>query len=57
MSYLIINELLLVKERLQVNEISFNYPFLEYASTYVLDHAEVAQGRSIKQKDFVHCLL
>jgi hypothetical protein len=50
------SELPLAKERSQVNELAFDYSFLEYASTYVLDHAEVAQGRSIKQKNFVHCL-
>jgi hypothetical protein len=50
MSYLMISELPLAKESPQVNELSFDYPFLEYASTYVFDHAEEAQGRSAKQK-------
>jgi hypothetical protein len=49
MSYLMINELPLAKERSQVNELSFNYPFLEYASTCVLDHAEVAQEASSRR--------
>ena len=44
-----------LKKKSRVNELSFDYPFLEYASTYVLGHAEVAQGRSIKQKNFIHC--
>jgi hypothetical protein len=56
MSYLMMSELPLAKERPQGNELAFDYWFLEYASTYVLDHAEVAQGRSIKQKNFVYCL-
>ncbi|KAG9237869.1 hypothetical protein BJ875DRAFT_114429 [Amylocarpus encephaloides] len=56
MSYLMIDGLPLAKERSQVNELSFDYPFLEYASTYVLDHAEEAQGRGIEQKCFLHSL-
>ena len=56
MSYLMMSELPLAKEDSQAKELSFNYPFLEYASTYVLDHAEEAQGRGIMQKEFVHCL-
>jgi len=34
------------------NVLSFDYPFLEYASTYILDHAEDAQRRGVMQKKF-----
>ena len=56
MSYIMMSELPPAKEGLQANELSFNYPFLEYSSTYVLDHAEEAQGRGIMQNNFVHSL-
>ena len=54
LSYLMIKELPLAKDRSQAKELSFGYPFLEYASTYVLNHAEETQ--EIAQEDFVQCL-
>jgi ankyrin repeat protein len=56
MSYLMMSELSLAKEKSQVNKLSIDYPFLKYASTYILDHAEIAQGRSIKPNNFLHCV-
>ena len=56
MSYLMIEELPSAKDKLHVKELRLSYPFLEYASTYVLDHAEKAQAKSILQMDFMQCL-
>ena len=49
-----IKELPLAKDRPHAKELGFGYPFLEYASTYVLDHAEETQ--EIAQEDFVQYL-
>ena len=54
LSYLMIKELPLAKDRPHAKELGFGYPFLEYASTYVLDHAEETQ--EIAQEDFVQYL-
>jgi ankyrin repeat protein len=56
MSYLMIKELPLPEGRPHVDELGSIYPFLEYASTHVLEHAEEAQARCIVQKDFVQSL-
>ncbi|KAH8704305.1 hypothetical protein GQ44DRAFT_778212 [Phaeosphaeriaceae sp. PMI808] len=56
MSYLRMGELLVTSELPQADEITSMYPFLEYASTYVLDHAEEAQGRGVMQKELLHWL-
>ncbi|KAH8694325.1 ankyrin repeat-containing domain protein [Phaeosphaeriaceae sp. PMI808] len=56
MSYLRMGELLVTSELPQADEISSMYPFLEYASTYVLNHAEEAQGRGVMQKELLHWL-
>ena len=54
LSYLIIKELPLAKDRSHAKELGFSYPFLEYASTCIFDHAEETQ--EIAQEDFVQCL-
>ncbi|CAM5999841.1 unnamed protein product, partial [Sphagnum balticum] len=56
MTYLMMSELPLAKEGSQADKLFFDYPFLEYASTYVLDHAEEAQRRGITQQCLVHYL-
>ena len=56
LSYLLIKELPLAKDSSHAKELGFSYPFLEYASTYFLYHAEEAQARGIVQNDFVHWL-
>jgi ankyrin repeat protein len=56
MSYLMIKELPLPEGRPHADELGSTYPFLKYASTYVLEHAEEAQARCIVQKDFVQSL-
>ncbi|KAN0066790.1 Ankyrin repeat-containing domain protein [Elaphomyces granulatus] len=56
MSYIMMSGLSPIKERSQVPELSSIYPFLEYSSTYVFDHAEEAQERGIVQNNFVHSL-
>ena len=56
LSYLMIKELPLAKDSSHAKELSFSYPFLEYASTYFLYHAEEAQARGVIQNDFVQWL-
>ena len=54
MSYM--SQLPSAKERSQVYELSVDHSFLEYASTYVFDHAEEAQRKGIKQNKFLQSL-
>lgn len=58
MSYIMMKELEpLVKHMSYTrNELAFNYPFLEYASAYVLYHAEKAQAGRITQQALVQRL-
>lgn len=56
MSYLKMKGLQLPKARLEEERLVLRYPFLEYASTFVLAHAEEAQARDIEQKSFVEQL-
>ena len=58
MSYIMMKELEpLVKDMPHTKkELAFNYPFLEYASTYVLYHAENAQAGCITQQALVQRL-
>lgn len=56
MSYLMIKDLPPVDDRSHVKGLSHSYPFLEYASTNALFHAEEAQARGITQKDFMQLL-
>jgi hypothetical protein len=53
-SYLMIKELPLPKDRPHAEKLCFGYPFLDYASTYVLDHAEETQA--IVQEGSLQCL-
>lgn len=55
-SYLMMSELQVASEGLKADEISSIYPFLEYASTYALSHAEEAQRRGVMQTNFLHYL-
>jgi hypothetical protein len=52
MSYLMMSEQPLAKEKSRVDELSFDYPFLEYASTYVLGHAEVTHCLQQQHENF-----
>ncbi|KAF8856734.1 hypothetical protein BDZ45DRAFT_691579 [Acephala macrosclerotiorum] len=54
LSYLMIKELPLAKDKSHAKELSCSYPFLEYASTYVLDHAKETQA--IAQEDSMQWL-
>jgi len=56
MSYLMIGRLQLPKDRSAARDLTSSYPFLQYASTYVLDHAEEAQRRGVLQTKFLHRL-
>ena len=58
MSYIMMEELEpLVKDIAYTKEeLAFNYPFLEYASTYILYHAEKAQAGCITQQALVQRL-
>ena len=55
MSYLMMKELVpLMKDGSHMKEeLAFNHPFLEYASTHVFYHAERAQAESIEQQVLV----
>ncbi|KAL5331257.1 hypothetical protein ACEPPN_000786 [Leptodophora sp. 'Broadleaf-Isolate-01'] len=55
-SYLMMEELRLPKDRSQAKDLNFSYPFLEYASTYILEHAEDAQARGVEQRGFIQLL-
>lgn len=52
MTYLKMCELSVPIEGSQVDQISSIYPFLEYASTHILNHAEEAQRRGVSQETF-----
>ena len=56
MTYLTIKELPLAKDSSHAKNLGIHYPFLEYASTYVLRHAEEAQRRGVMQENVLQCL-
>jgi len=57
MSYIMIKQLKpFDKNRSHLSELTSNYPFLEYASAYVLHHAEEAQRERIMQQALVQWL-
>jgi ankyrin repeat protein len=56
MSYLMMETLQLPRGGLVAQDLASSYPFLQYASTYVFEHAEEAQARGIEQKAFLRLL-
>lgn len=56
MSYIMTGALPLPKNRSQARALGSSHPFLEYASTYVLDHAEKAEAKNVGQARFLQWL-
>ncbi|KAL6886900.1 ankyrin repeat-containing domain protein [Trichoderma evansii] len=57
MAYIMMEMFQSAKDRKRVKALEFSYPFLEYASTYVLEHAEEADRKNIGQANFLQRLL
>jgi len=55
LSYLMTEGILIPKTASKA-ELHSSYPFLDYASNFILEHSEEAQARGIQQKDFVRFL-
>jgi hypothetical protein len=56
MSYIMMEALPLPTDRRQAERLGSTYPFLNYASTYVLDHTEEAEAGNIRQAAFLEGL-
>ncbi|PVH69643.1 hypothetical protein DL98DRAFT_505506, partial [Cadophora sp. DSE1049] len=56
MSYIMMEALPLPKDWRQAESLGSSYPFLKYASTYILDHTEEAEARNLGQAGFLQRL-
>lgn len=56
MAYLMMESLASAKSRDEVKELKPEYPFLEYASVYMFDHAEEAESSGARQAGFLQKL-
>jgi hypothetical protein len=57
MSYITMKDILLLENSMSyIQELSVSYPFLQYASTYVLYHGEETQKEGFMQQDLVQQL-
>ena len=56
MSYIMMEALPLPQDRQQAKGLGSRYPFLEYASEYIFDHAEEAEAKGIGQTGFLQQL-
>ncbi|PON21714.1 ankyrin repeat domain-containing protein [Trichoderma gamsii] len=57
MRYIMMIPLQSAINRKQIKTLASSYPFLQYASGYLLEHAEEANKQQIEQAEFLQCLI